>query len=383
MAKPRIFVSSTCYDLKEIRSQIREFIQDYGYEPILSEFGDIFFDYGEHPQDSCFKEIEKCQMFVLIIGNSFGSTYYRYSNSSSPNSITMEEFEKSIRCDIPKHVFINRFVEYDYQNYVRAWEKHIRKLSSEGKLSDDNIENKKKLRQNFDNTYPFASDSYKNLFRFIERIYVENVGIQTFEYSSDIKDNLKQQWAGAMYTFLTRDKSIPKREVANLAEKIDGISTTLRTLLDVRKSSKEDQLSFDLSSVRITQNLTGIEEIKKEVFGYLDEVLMIDGTSVVELQQNESISKDDVEKWLNTIIDNIDIFKWQPYITLTDLFSSLGSKLLLYLGRKNQISTSLTIGFCLTMQSLKEKLSSKDYDALLTAIHKRFKDIPEDDGLPF
>ena len=53
MAKPRIFVSSTCYDLKEIRSQIREFIIDYGYEPILSEFGDIFFDYGEHPQDSC------------------------------------------------------------------------------------------------------------------------------------------------------------------------------------------------------------------------------------------------------------------------------------------------------------------------------------------
>ena len=31
MAKPREFVSSTCYDLKEIRSQIREFIYDYGY----------------------------------------------------------------------------------------------------------------------------------------------------------------------------------------------------------------------------------------------------------------------------------------------------------------------------------------------------------------
>ena len=37
MAKPRVFISSTCYDLKEIRSQIREFIFDYGYEPILSE----------------------------------------------------------------------------------------------------------------------------------------------------------------------------------------------------------------------------------------------------------------------------------------------------------------------------------------------------------
>ena len=105
MAKPRVFISSTCYDLKEIRSQIREFIFDYGYEPILSEFGDIFFDYGEHPQDSCFKEIEKCQMFVLIIGNSFGSTYYKTTNISTPSSITMEEFAKSIKCNVPKHVF--------------------------------------------------------------------------------------------------------------------------------------------------------------------------------------------------------------------------------------------------------------------------------------
>lgn len=383
MAKPRIFVSSTCYDLKEIRSQIREFIQDYGYEPILSEFGDIFFDYGEHPQDSCFKEIEKCQMFVLIIGNSFGSTYYRYSNSSSPNSITMEEFEKSIRCDIPKHVFINRFVEYDYQNYVRAWEKHIRKLSSEGKLSDDNIENKKKLRQDFDNTYPFASDSYKNLFRFIERIYVENVGIQTFEYSSDIKDNLKLQWAGAMYTFLTKDKSIPKREIASLSEKIDGVSATLRSLLEVKDSSQGNELSFDLSSVRISQNLSSVEKIKSEVFGYIEDILTDNGSPVIELQHDETISKEEVERWLNTVVKNIDIFKWQPYISLPDLFSSFEDKIFIYLGRKSQISTTRTLDFCLTMQGVKEKLSTEDYQALLTAIYKRFKDIPVDVGPPF
>ena len=191
MAKPRVFISSTCYDLKEIRSQIREFIFDYGYEPILSEFGDIFFDYGEHPQDSCFKEIEKCQMFVLIIGNSFGSTYYKTTSVSAPSSITMEEFAKSIKCNLPKHVFINRFVDYDYQNYVRAWDKYIHKLRDEGKLSEENAENKQKVRREFDDTYPFPQDSYRNLFRFIERIYAENVGVQTFEFSSDIKECLK------------------------------------------------------------------------------------------------------------------------------------------------------------------------------------------------
>lgn len=382
MAKPRIFISSTCYDLKEIRSQIRDFIFDYGYEPILSEFGDIFFNYGDHPQDSCFKEIEKCQMFVLIIGNSFGSAYYKTANLSSPSSITMEEFAKSIKCNVPKHVFINRFVDYDYQNYVRAWDKYIRKLSDEGKLSEDNAENKQKVRRDFDDAYPFPNDSYRNLFRFIERIYSESVGVQTFEYSTDIKDFLKQQWAGAMYAFLTKDKTISIQEVQNLAQKIDGISSTLRSLLE-GKESKEDRLSFDLTSIRIAQNLSGIEEIKKQVFGYLEEVLMANGNAVVELQQNASIKKEEVENWLKVLINSVEIYKWRPYITLSDLFSSFGNKFLIYIGRKDKVSTSLTIDFCMTMKALKEKLEEGDYLSLLEAIYKRFQEIPEEDGLPF
>lgn len=382
MAKPRIFVSSTCYDLKEIRSQIREFILDYGYDPILSEFGDIFFDYGEHPQDSCFKEIEKCQMFVLIIGNSFGSAYYKTTNPSIPSSITMEEFAKSIKCNVPKHVFINRFVDYDYQNYVRAWDKYIRKLRDEDKLSEDNAENRLKVRREFDDAYPFPNDSYRNLFRFIEKIYAENVGVQTFEYSSDIKECLKQQWAGAMYTFLTRDNTISMQEVQNLAQKIDTISTTLRSLLE-GKDSKEDKLSFDLTSIRVAQNLSGIEEIKKQVFGYLEEVLMVNGISVVDLQQNASIKLEEVENWLKVLTNNVEIYKWRPYITLKDLFSPFGSKFIIYYGRKDKVNTSLTIDFCMTMKSLKERLTSEDYHSLLVAIHKRFQEIPEDDGLPF
>ena len=50
MAAPRIFISSTCYDLQEIRFQLRRFIQDIGYEPVMSEFGDIFYDLGDHVQ---------------------------------------------------------------------------------------------------------------------------------------------------------------------------------------------------------------------------------------------------------------------------------------------------------------------------------------------
>ncbi|HBE5548536.1 TPA: DUF4062 domain-containing protein, partial [Escherichia coli] len=36
MAGLRVFVSSTCYDLSLLRSQLRIFIQNLGYEPMMS-----------------------------------------------------------------------------------------------------------------------------------------------------------------------------------------------------------------------------------------------------------------------------------------------------------------------------------------------------------
>lgn len=68
MAVPRVFISSTCYDLQEIRFQLRRFIQDIGYEPVMSEFGDIFYDLGDHVQDACKEEINRSNIFVLVIG---------------------------------------------------------------------------------------------------------------------------------------------------------------------------------------------------------------------------------------------------------------------------------------------------------------------------
>jgi hypothetical protein len=38
MSKTRIFVSSTCFDLSQVREDIRNCIVNLGYEPLLSEY---------------------------------------------------------------------------------------------------------------------------------------------------------------------------------------------------------------------------------------------------------------------------------------------------------------------------------------------------------
>lgn len=69
----RIFVSSTCYDLSIIRSQLKSFIENMGYEAILSEYNDIFYDPQDHTHESCVKEIANADLVILIIGSRFGA----------------------------------------------------------------------------------------------------------------------------------------------------------------------------------------------------------------------------------------------------------------------------------------------------------------------
>ena len=89
--KPVVFVSSTCYDLKYIRENLKYFISNMGYESILSEDGDVYYDPREHTHDACISEVGNCQLFVLIIGGRYGGKYLK-----SDKSITNRECEDYI-----------------------------------------------------------------------------------------------------------------------------------------------------------------------------------------------------------------------------------------------------------------------------------------------
>lgn len=86
MASLRIFVSSTCYDLSSIRSQIRSFIFSMGYEPIMSDYNDILYDPRIHTHTSCIEEVNTCDLIILIVGSRFGG-------KAIPEAISKIDFE--------------------------------------------------------------------------------------------------------------------------------------------------------------------------------------------------------------------------------------------------------------------------------------------------
>ena len=64
MARPRVFLSSTYYDLRHIRNDLERFVKELGYEPILSERGHIPYGKDEALEQYCYREISNCDILV-------------------------------------------------------------------------------------------------------------------------------------------------------------------------------------------------------------------------------------------------------------------------------------------------------------------------------
>lgn len=336
MATPRIFVSSTCYDLQEIRSQLRNFIREFGYEPALSEFDDIFYNYDKHVQDSCLEEIPKCQLFILVVGDNYGSLYHRDTqNNKTPDSVTLAEFRRALEQDVCKHIFVNKFVDYDYKNYKRALEKEIIKYFKEHDVADDKVRDVRLAqKEQFDTKYHFPRESYKFVFYFLDVIYnlAEGTAVSSFESFNDIKENLKKQWAGLIYEALTR-KGNKESIINSLEEKIINIDKNLHKLLQSKTSENGASLTFDISNLKRSNDIQELDELKDQVYGSLWNICNFEsddnwGNSHYEKRIAFSRKLDNIEvrTWLDGLKSIMQSYKWSNSINAENLFEGLPLK---------------------------------------------------------
>lgn len=112
MDKINIFVSSTCYDLAQIRTDLKDFIEKLGHNPILSEEHDFPIDPNKENIENCINAVkEKADIFVLIIGNRYGCT-------NNGKSITNIEFLTAVEKGIPIYIFTLK----NMLNILPVWE---------------------------------------------------------------------------------------------------------------------------------------------------------------------------------------------------------------------------------------------------------------------
>lgn len=237
MAVPKVFISSTCYDLEEERAQLERFVSSYGFQAILSEFSDVFFDPDEHTHDSCVKEVAHCDLFILIISGRFGGKYI----SGSGESITQAEYNEAKRLKIPIFAFVKSDV-------LQAQLYYKENIKSEGKDFAKKI------------FYP-AINKQKDaelIFSFIQSVQhaKDNNAIESYISFTDIENHLRKQWAGLFYNFLQKRKQqFDVEHISSILDKLSGSSAKLESLVESIHSNNQGEEK--------TKELITLAEIKQ------------------------------------------------------------------------------------------------------------------------
>lgn len=198
---PRVFVSSTYYDLKHVRERIEKFLDTYGFEPVLFESDKVVYQHGKPIDSSAYYEVELCHIMILIVGGRYGSPMSTMSIEEERKkyeqdyiSITRKEFETAIKKQIPILIFIDKNVFSEYQTYKENQEyfEELYKSTNESQK------------------FKFAHVDHINVFRFIDILKAKP--IKTFEKVEEIEIYIKLQISGMFYLYL---ESLKKKSEEN------------------------------------------------------------------------------------------------------------------------------------------------------------------------
>jgi hypothetical protein len=202
MPAPRVFISSTCYDLKYIRENLRFFVRNLGYEPVLSEDGAIFYDPTLHIADACIAEVPICQLFVLIIGGRYGSLH-------KGKSITNAEYVAAIKAKLPIFALVERDVLEQSRVYA------ANKSNTENQI-----------------VYPAVDNTL--VFDFIQDVQAHaiNNALVPFSDFEEMQTYLKRQWANMLHQYLTTESEAKRvgdilQAIAQSSDKVEYFTRQL------------------------------------------------------------------------------------------------------------------------------------------------------------
>jgi hypothetical protein len=249
MARPRVFVSSTFYDLRQVRADIERFIIEFGYDPVLHEKGRIPYGSQEKLEEYCYREIELSDIVVCIIGGRYGTP-----SQDAPYSITQKELKKAIDLGKALFVFVERGVQSEYYTYL------------------SNKESK-------DIKYHFVDNVA--VYRFIEEVekLPKNNPMTSFDSAQDIVGFLREQWAGLFQRYLQQQARLKEVDV------LESMAATAKTL---------DQL------------VTFLTEERKNKDQAIHEILLSNHPAFEQLRSKTNTgyrlyfaTKGEMEKWLS------------------------------------------------------------------------------------
>ena len=91
MSRPKVFISSTVFDFRDLRSAVKFWLEEHGYDVQLSEYNDFRKNLDKNSFDACLEAIDSSDFFLLLIGARVGGLYDR----DKRESITRMEYRRA------------------------------------------------------------------------------------------------------------------------------------------------------------------------------------------------------------------------------------------------------------------------------------------------
>ena len=197
---PSVFISSTIEDLHHVRDAVRETISELGYQPIMSERGDVGYMNETAADAACYQSVKECQLMVLIIGKRYGSK----THGSGTVSVTEHEYDTCMEHK-PKLI---TFVDGEVLNFKRVY--------------DANPDAKKDMK------YPGMDDAIAT-FSFVDKVKhgpIRNA-IIPFSTVSDVRSKLKIQLATLFHDLLEEHTNASKSTLDEIMAEVKTIRNAL------------------------------------------------------------------------------------------------------------------------------------------------------------
>lgn len=220
---PAVFVSSTCYDLSQIRRDMKSFIERMGFEPVLSEFESFPVDPSASTIDTCRQVVrDKADLFVLIVGDRYGSI------CDNGHSITNLEYLAALAKGIPIYAFVSKQV----LNLVGVWKDNPKAI--------------------------FSKVDSPKLFEFVSSLRESGeLWVYPFESAEDIESVLRAQWAHLFNDALRVWRQLRPTKDAELYK--DRSPAIIRLLVD-----KPFAWQYHLFSCALTEGLSLHQSLKRD-----------------------------------------------------------------------------------------------------------------------
>jgi hypothetical protein len=121
--KMKIFISSTIYELMDLRAGLFDYLSSVGYEVVMSEIGDSGFEISGNMSsiECCLSNVRSCDALVLIADRRYGPTLEKFGYGE--RSATHLEYDEAINNNIPVYVFLRDRTDADLSAYKMAAKK--------------------------------------------------------------------------------------------------------------------------------------------------------------------------------------------------------------------------------------------------------------------